>query len=457
MKHFILFLLSGLIFTSAALAQKNWSKINTAVADKNGNTLFLDVVNANVVWASMEQNVDGAYYNPVPKVIRTIDGGASWQQFTVSADPADLITSITAVDETTAFVTTFSFADYTGKLIGTKDGGLTWTIVPDAFRAPGNFPDAVTFTDKLHGAAFGDPVNGVFTAFVTADGGDTWTTIPSKNLPDPLAGETGDFSASSSKFGVLQFGTTGNRVIRSTDGGQTYTAVSLPPQNPLAYVGDIEMSDAMNGILVYSYNHLTTGGGGQPKPLRTTDGGLTWKIITDSNADQFDQYGQVSFVPGTPGTFVCGGYTGYFYTHDYGVNWIQVEDEQFRIPAVECLDPQTCFGTLWSDHRNTGVNIARWTGIALTPKTPQTPSFPVAISPNPSIGSFNVIFKETLAEEATLYLITNGTNEVVRTIVADAASSQVQFNTAGLKSGIYWLRIVSGTRVVTQKVFINLN
>jgi photosystem II stability/assembly factor-like uncharacterized protein len=455
MKHFTL-LFSCLFLVSVAIAQKNWAKINTAVADKNGNTLLIDAVNANIVWASMEQNVDGAYYNPLPKVIRTTDGGATWQQFTVSADPADLITCISAIDETTAFVTTFSFADYTGKLISTKDGGLTWNIVPNAFRTPGNFPDVVTFTDKLHGAAFGDPVNGAFVAFYTADGGDTWTAVDTKDMPDPLPGETGSFSAYSNNFGVLQFGTTGNRVLRSTDGGHTFTAVSLPAQNPMAYVADIDMSDASNGMLIYSYNHNVISGG-QPKPLRTTDGGLTWKIIEDSNADHFDQFGGLSFVPGTGSTFVCGGYTGYFYTLDYGVNWVLIEDEQFRIPAVKCLDAQTCFGTLWSDHRNTGANIARWTGTALTPKTPQTPAFPVNITPNPSTGFFNVVFKEALTSEATIYLLTNGTNEVVRTMQADAMTSQVQFNTAGLKPGIYWLRIVSGTRVVTQKVFINLN
>ena len=66
-------------FALCASLTAQWATQNT-FAGHDYNVLWVDAVDENNVWGSLEQNVGGYYFNPVNKVVRSADGGKTWQR-----------------------------------------------------------------------------------------------------------------------------------------------------------------------------------------------------------------------------------------------------------------------------------------------------------------------------------------------------------------------------------------
>src|SRR5471032_3155487 len=116
----------------------------------------VSAVSDSVVWASGT----GA------TVVRTGDGGATWQTLAVP-DAAGLdFRDIDAVDVNTAYVLSID----TGKshIFKTTDAGAHWVLqfTPE----PNVFLDAMSFADATHGFAIVDPIDSTFVLFTTSDG-----------------------------------------------------------------------------------------------------------------------------------------------------------------------------------------------------------------------------------------------------------------------------------------------
>ena len=79
MKHLKqhLFFVAVLCCATSVFAQQNWMKLETDLPT-DVNSLHVDAVDGNVVWASLDSDGGGAVYNPVNKIIRTADAGATW-------------------------------------------------------------------------------------------------------------------------------------------------------------------------------------------------------------------------------------------------------------------------------------------------------------------------------------------------------------------------------------------
>src|SRR5262249_52247749 len=145
---------------------------------------------------------------------------------------------------------------------------------------PKVFLDAMTFADETHGFAFSDSVDGKFVVLTTSDG-RTWTRIPDDRLPPALKGE-GAFAASGSHVAVvgracIWVGATASRVLRSLDGGRTWTIAATPLATGAATgIFSIAFRDRDHGIVV---------GGNYQKEQDaidnvaiTADGGATWTL-----------------------------------------------------------------------------------------------------------------------------------------------------------------------------------
>ena len=442
-------------FALCASLTAQWATQNT-FAGHDYNVLWVDAVDENNVWGSLEQNVGGYYFNPVNKVVRSADGGKTWQTYEVGNDPLDFITCIYARSAQELWVLTFNYGTFSGKMFHTTDGGATFVHEsPEAFGSPGSYPDAIYFYDAQNGVAFGDPVNGEYEVYTTSDGGNTWVQTPGENIPDPQPGEFGFQMAYADNGANTFFGTNGGRMLRTADHGYTLESVELPYQDAnTANVGGIAFSDAMNGMLVYNFNPDAQAGT-QPKPLRTTDGGLTWSVIDNSNGDSFDEYGLLRYVPGTTGTFLAGIFDGYAYTKDYGVTWKYFENNKIRLPGVDCLNPFVCYGGIWSDNKNTGSKVARWMGYQLAnPNAPGT-SITMKASPNPATGPVTVTFSQPLAYDGQLFILDNTSNNILIQADLSAGQSSASINVGSLSPGIYWLRAVVGSQVLLLKFFRN--
>ena len=136
------------------------------------------------------------------------------------------------------------------------------------------------FFDARNGVAGG--ASGVMR---TANGGQTWTTWAQTH--------TGQFLNSDEGFRV-----SGNTSERTKDGGKTWQATALPA-----------------GFWAYTYffldaqNGWAAGGSGTTGPniIRTTDGGLTW-TVSDTGPNGQGPFGDIDFADATHGVAVglCG-------------------------------------------------------------------------------------------------------------------------------------------------------
>ncbi len=449
MKKFTILLALFIFSTANTFAQ--WAQMKTNAGEYN--TLWVDAVDKNTVWASLDQFANGYYFQPANKVVRTTDGGKNWTNHNISNDPLDFITSIFARSANELWLTAVNYGSGEGKLLVTYNGGQTfWNKTPASLALPGNYPDVIHFYDATHGILLGDPFNGEYQVFTTADAGENWTQIPGSALPDPTPGEFGLQEVYGVAGNATMFGTNGARVLRTPDWGQTWTVIDLPSQaGNTANVGGIAFSDAQNGLLTHSFNPDAQPGT-QPKPIRTTDGGLTWSVIEDSNGDTFDEFGVLVHVPGTTGTFLSGNFDGTAYTKDFGVTWVYRENKNFRIPGVDCLDANNCFGSIWHDSKNTGSKVARFVGNQLVEKHPAS-SLKMKATPNPTTGPVTVTFSAALPADGLIYILDYYNTVMIVQHSLSAGQQTASFNIGNLTPGVYWLKAVVGGKVFTEMFF----
>ena len=149
----------------------------------------VSAVSEQVAWASGAGST----------VLRTVNGGLTWQRFIITSDTLDF-RDIDAIDAQTAYVMSIGNGP-ASRIYKTTDGGTTWKV---QFRNKDEkaFLDAMSFWDANHGIAFGDSVDKQFYILTTADGGRTWSRVPATNLP-PAQGNEGAFAASGTNIALF--------------------------------------------------------------------------------------------------------------------------------------------------------------------------------------------------------------------------------------------------------------
>ncbi len=260
-------------FLAAALVAVFPAFPQTWIPQTSGSTASLrgvSAVSADVVWASGSGGT----------VLRTLDGGASWQALTVP-DAKDLdFRSVRALDANTAWVMS-SGPGAKSRIYETADGGAHWSLLytnPDS----GGFYDALAFWDARRGMVLGDPVDGQFVVLVTEDAGKTWNR---RKLPPSLKDE-GAFAASNSCLAVrgrgdIWFATggpSGARVFHSHDAGLHWEVAATPVRHdgPGAGIFSLALADARVGVAVGGdYGKAADGAG---NIAVTADGGRTWTV-----------------------------------------------------------------------------------------------------------------------------------------------------------------------------------
>ena len=249
-------------------------------------------------------------------VLRTVDGGQSWDSTILNTSSLDTI---------------FFLDDQRGWAAGngfyhTVDGGATWI-----HDGNGGTVADLFFVDAMHGWAC---ANGGYT-YRTTDGGLTWTpsvipditTLSSIFFQDLLQGwvvniaghiyRSSDgglswslaWSAGSYLAEILFFDDQngwaigGNTFLRTGDGGVTWQPVAVPPGT---WVYDVSFADPLHGYGI---------GAGS---VKTADGGLSWQPMTA--ASSYQDLAGIDFAD--PGTGLLVGATGIVgSTVDAGQTW----------------------------------------------------------------------------------------------------------------------------------------
>jgi len=300
----------------AAVPVIRWQAQTSGVT---GRLRGVSAVSAHTAWAS---GANGT-------VLRTADGGRTWQKLAVPGAEKLDFRDVDAIGERAAYILSIGTGE-SSRIYKTIDGGAHWAL-QFANADPKVFLDAMTFRDARHGIAFSDSVDGRFVVLATSNG-RTWERIPADRLPTALPGE-GAFAASGTNIamaaGRIWIGTTRGRVLRSTDDGKTWSiATTGLATGQSAGIFSIAFRDALHGVVV---------GGDYRKESEavdnvawTSDGGTTWSLVKDHGLSGFRS--GVAFVPGASKSrtaLLAVGPTGADYSGDDGRTWTAIEAAGF--------------------------------------------------------------------------------------------------------------------------------
>jgi photosystem II stability/assembly factor-like uncharacterized protein len=316
----LLLALAGASIAVAASGSYAWHLTPTgSTASLRG----LSAVSAQTAWASGSGGT----------VLRTVDGGQTWQ----SVGPpgtADLqFRDIEAFDADHAVILSIGNDSNAFRVYVTSDGGHTWTQTfqndhPDAFY------DCMTFFDSRRGLALSDPVDGRFRIIATDDGGLHWHVVAA-NMPAALPGEFA-FAASGQCLVTdhgrrAWFGTGGGaqaRVFRSDDGGRSWQVSATP-----IHSGE---SAGIFALAFQGQQHGFAVGGDFATPTvapdalaLTADGGKTWQLVKDAPNEYRSG---AAWVNGS--TAVVVGPTGSNVSVDRGHSWKRFDTGSFH--TVDC-------------------------------------------------------------------------------------------------------------------------
>ena len=258
----------------------------------------LSVVDAESAWCG---GGDGT-------LLRTTDGGATWELRPVPGGEGLDFRSISAHDADTVWVASAGLGELS-RIYHTEDGGLNWTL-QHTNEEPEGFYDSIAFWDKQQGLVLGDQVGGRLTILRTEDGGASWARVSAEEQPLSPEGECA-FAASgtsialaSKKYAWIGTGGATSRVFTSVNAGKTW-AVSTPLP-----MGDDEVeSSGVFSLATLDGRRGLAVGGDYVAPeqatahfARTEDGGRTWRspsaaanaspagfrscVVADPSADQ---------------------------------------------------------------------------------------------------------------------------------------------------------------------------
>ncbi|MBI5472370.1 MAG: T9SS type A sorting domain-containing protein [Ignavibacteriae bacterium] len=245
---------------------------------------WIKVINDLVAWAGGTGGV----------VLRTTNGGTTWQSVGGGAIGTADVYSGDALDANTAYVTTSPSATYIYK---TTNGGALWTQV---YTLAAAFIDGIQMKTTTEGYAVGDPVGGKWIVLKTTDSGTTWARMATE--PTQVGTEAGWNNAFQLLGNNLWFGTNSSKVYRSTDLGATWASAATTGANSYG----VYFNSATQGAAVFASGVTNY----------TTNGGTSWTAGGAAGT------GQGTGITGTSGTeFWATVGTNVYYTSNGGVTW----------------------------------------------------------------------------------------------------------------------------------------
>ncbi|MCF8256284.1 MAG: T9SS type A sorting domain-containing protein [Flavobacteriales bacterium] len=351
----------------------------------------------------------------------TSDGGTSW------GSDIDFTWTVNALKYTGG--STLFLGTGNGTIFKSVDGGANWSqiggyIVSDIRSMAFNGSNGIVVDNNCKIAW-------------TSNGGDSWTAIPSDDLCGNLSRlDHVDMPSST----VAYAGGNNGYMFKSTDGGQTWTAItSLPaefddmsgmsfPTTEVGYITGSVMNE--NTALV----------------LKTTDGGANW---TDISAGLTQSISDIFAVNATT-VYVGAGGNKIYKSTDGGDNWAV---DYTHPVCTQCAIKEFDLGgtTLYALFDNGGehkkiVKLANATvGIN---DTPDQNTF--SVRPNPSNGIFSITFQKAPVQLDVYDVLGN-----LLFSKGNLSLTNVQLDLSHLSKGIYVMKAFDGTGASTQRLVID--
>lgn len=374
-------LLSLCLTAIHSFGQDFWTSKSTGFSQVSRGIDHISIVDDNVIWAKAYDGAAGST-TLVRQFTKSLDGGNTWTSGAINLGINQTVlsvSSISAISETTAWVTAYSDNPSLayGGVWKTINSGANWVKQTSALfnNATDSFTNLVYFWDANNGFCQGDPVGGYFELYTTVNGGTNWTRVPSANIPAPLTDEYGYVHNYDTSGDIIWFGTNKGRIYKSINKGLNWTV----SQTPLTDFGGTDESgsysfkDASNGLLSKS--------GTSPLLYKTTDGGSTWTSVAYTGTMGGRD---LAYIPGTDKVVTVG--TGdddapfTSYSTDNGLTWTGVMLNT-QVTVLNFKSATLGFGGGFTTSATAG-GIYKYTGAQLG--TEQFTSNKLAVWPNPT-------------------------------------------------------------------------
>lgn len=184
-------------------------------------------------------------------------------------------------------------------LLKSTDGGATWANATAGL--PAVAPVNSLALDPFHPNSLWASVAGV--GYMSSNGAQAWSQV---SLPEPPPGNAFllSFVFDFAKPGVVYALTNSSYLLKSTDGGQTWSQLSTP------FTGGVLVSDPVRTGHLYA---LSSYQGTSGLFYRSTDGGVSWQSFPYPGR----YASSIAINPGNPNIIVAGSYR----TTDGGETW----------------------------------------------------------------------------------------------------------------------------------------
>lgn len=440
-------LLSLALLTSLNLHAQTWTSYSP-FPDSTG-IYDVEITDANTAWFV----AFGGTPN-VAQVARTTDGGATFNVSELPLTGTPFAPCITSTDASTAYI--MALQDWGNAVtLKTTDGGQSWQNVNTPWDPAVSWPDYMHAFSPAKICLIGDPRNGDFEIYTTANGGFVWTPVPGANIPDPLPGEFGFNNCGDAAGNHIWFGTNAGRLYHSTDAGNSWAAV----QTPLPVIGALNFADADHGIISGFYGDPTDT---LSTPMfKTDDGGATWTEVTLPVGEIYHVYGVPAYLKGSS-ILVAGVYTNpEFYgknqtwiSYDRGDSWTQVSDGEI-IGWPEFYSSTVGWAGEWGpvDHASRVFKYAGSPLVGLL--SPQALDARITLSPNPVAEQLNVRVKIDQPSDFVL-LLNDAQGRLIRRLeVSGTAELRQTIDMAALPAGVYVLTVSTPSGALSRQVSKN--
>jgi len=443
--------------------QAQWQAYSPVFSDTLGAfDLRIAQNNDQVAWCvAMKYEVTPNTYAWLPSeklsFAKTSDGGNTWTGGSIPMGPEPYASNLCPISAQTAWASGLDI-DYVSYVLRTDDGGTTWTRqLENGFSDAASYVNFVHFWDDQNGVAMGDPTESdtdpvpFFEIYTTADGGLTWTRVPSANIPPPVANEYGSSAVYHVRGNYVWFLTLdgvsyeGKRLFRSKDRGHTWQVLSAADDK----INIFSFADTLHGLGAKRISPTMA------KLIYTTDGGDTWTDLplyaTSEPATSYVLIPESNYILMTRR---ANNLTGPFRTmlsKDLGQSWIELGISE-NAAALKFSSPTVGYAGEWqpADHATRMYKYAGsplvglFSGMELDAR--------VTLGPNPASDFLNVRLEVAEPAEFTLMLHDTQGRLIDQKNLEKTVQGNAHFDLSNVPAGIYTLTVSTEKGHLTRTI-----
>ncbi|MHC1707965.1 MAG: T9SS type A sorting domain-containing protein [Bacteroidales bacterium] len=453
MRKFLLLVVT--FFTVSGLFAQ-WVPQNTNFTTGSRGINYMQAVTADIVWAvAYDGSGTGAYISEFSK---TTDGGNVWTPGQILTTQGYGIGNLSAIDATTAWAAVYYNGNQnnTCGVYKTVDGGVTWTQ-QTVLQGAASFANNVYFWDENNGMCHGDLKDGYFEVYTTTDGGTTWTRVPQANFTGAAlaSGEAGWTGVIEVAGNSVMYGSNKGKLWKSDDKGLNWVAsvTGASAAGTNGGINDIAFKDSQDGLVGHA-NETTY----MYDLYETHDGGTTWAPVAYTGT-AFNN--DLTYVPGTPNTYVCTGantnLSGCAYSFNGGHTWTDFNATQgTQFLSTDWYDNAHGWAGDFNDATTPSMGgMYKYNDVLTDILSIDPAKGGFSIYPNPSNGVFTIAVIGVENQNVTI----NVYDMIGKLVYQDNASqSLISYNMTldlqNLPKGVYIAEVTSAKTKLQQRIVI---